>query len=236
MKRFFFTLYFLILGSIANAQQIDCTMLGMLVNVSDTGTIKLYHSGPYLLWPREPNVIYWDITDLQGGLVAKDTTYGQNAGHYTFHHAVPLTDSMIVSALIINDSVQDISTGNISPMACLNIDTLYWEPDTIIPGTILYRWEFVGGPNSGVSVLSIDEQIHESAFARIYPNPASTNIFIEKIAEDLWSIAVYNLHGQQMFAREGVDQNITVNIENWPAGQYIVWINQRPTQLLYIVH
>ena len=74
MKSFLSTLLIAVFGLSASAQ-IDCTMLGMSVNVSDTDYIKLYHAGPYLLWPREHNVIYWDITDLQGGLVHLDTTY-----------------------------------------------------------------------------------------------------------------------------------------------------------------
>ncbi|MBT5438475.1 MAG: hypothetical protein HOK92_04670, partial [Flavobacteriales bacterium] len=58
VKSFLLTLLITVFGLSASAQ-IDCTMLGMSVNVSDTDYIKLYHAGPYLLWPREHNVIYW---------------------------------------------------------------------------------------------------------------------------------------------------------------------------------
>jgi hypothetical protein len=235
VKSFLLTLLITVFGLSASAQ-IDCTMLGMSVNVSDTDYIKLYHAGPYLLWPREHNVIYWDITDLQGGLVHLDTTYGEDAGNMGFNHIVPLSDSMIVSAIIMNDSVQDMSSGNVYPMACQNIDTLYWEPDTITPSYISYRWEFVGGSNAGVSVLWIDEKDLESTHARIYPNPASTNIFIDKLSEGLRSITIYNIHGQQIFASESIDPKIAINIESWPTGQYIIRINHRPTQLLNIIH
>ena len=77
MKKLLVTLLLAGVGLSGHAQQIDCSMLGMTVNVSDTGKVVLYHSGPYLLWPREHNVIYWDITHLQGGLVHQDTTYGE---------------------------------------------------------------------------------------------------------------------------------------------------------------
>ncbi len=235
MKNFLFIIICSLSWSNLTAQ-IDCSMLGMTVNVSDTGKVVLYHSGPYLLWPRDPNVIYWDITDLQGGPVAQDTTYGQNAGHYNFHHSVPLTDSMVVSAVIINDSVYDMSTGNSSSMACQNIDTLYWKPDTIIPGTILYRWEFVGGSNGGVSVLSINEKDADIAVTRIYPNPASSNLLIDNLSEGIRSITIFNSYGQQIFTSESPNQNIGINVESWPAGQYVVWINQTPTQLINVVH
>ena len=121
-------------------------------------------------------------------------------------------------------------------MACQNIDTLYWEPDTILPGTILYRWEFVGGSNGGVSVLSINENDAEIAIARIYPNPASTNLFIDNLSEGIRSITIFNSYGQQIFTSESPNQNIGINVESWPAGQYVVWINQTPTQLINVVH
>ena len=94
MKSFLSTLLIAVFGLNASAQ-IDCTMLGMSVNVSDTDYIKLYHAGPYLLWPREHNVIYWDITDLQGGLVHLDTTYEEDAGHMEFNHTFPLINSLM---------------------------------------------------------------------------------------------------------------------------------------------
>ena len=235
MRNLYLSLLFAFFGLTTNAQ-IDCSMLGMAVNVSDTDYIKLYHSGPYLLWPREHNVIYWDITHLQGGLIHQDTTYGEDAGHMGFNHTVPLSDSMIVSSIIINDSVLDMSSGNVYPMACQNIDTLYWEPDTILPGTILYRWEFVGGSNGGVSVLSINENDAEIAIARIYPNPASTHLLIDNLSEGISSITIYNSYGQQIFTSECPNQNIVINVEGWPSGQYVVWINQTPTQLINVVH
>lgn len=235
MRKYYLFLLLTVFGISSNAQ-IDCSMLGMSVNVSDTDYIKLYHSGSYLLSPGEHNVIYWNITDLQGGIVHQDTTYGEDAGHMGFYHSVPLNDSMIVSSIIINDSVLDWSSGNKNPMACENIDTLFWEPDTITTGTILYRWEFVGGINVGSSILSTIENHLEVSLAHIYPNPASTNIIIDHLSKGLGSIAIYNSDGQRFFSTESINQTTTINVENWPNGQYIIWINQRPIQLLSIIH
>ncbi|MGB1113018.1 MAG: T9SS type A sorting domain-containing protein, partial [Schleiferiaceae bacterium] len=71
---------------------------------------------------------------------------------------------------------------------------------------------------------------------RIYPNPASTNLFIENLSEGIRSITIFNSYGQQIFTSENLNQNTAINVESWPTGQYVVWINQTPTQLINVVH
>ena len=47
------------LTQLANAQvtTVDCDMMNLVVNVSDTGLVKLYHPGHYLTHPQSENVI-----------------------------------------------------------------------------------------------------------------------------------------------------------------------------------
>ena len=119
MKYFLSLLLIASLNIPAFGQQIDCSWVGMSVASSGPNYVQLYHSGMYLLWPREPNVIEWEITDFRGNVIYLDTTRGtvSTTGTMAFNHNVPPTDSMLVSALIYNDSLG---------MACLNVDTLWW--------------------------------------------------------------------------------------------------------------
>ncbi|MGY8953567.1 MAG: hypothetical protein ACKVJP_09420 [Flavobacteriales bacterium] len=73
MKNFLFTLV-IAFGLIQTTQaQVGCDMMNLIVNVSDTGLIKLYHPGHYLTWPRTENVIVWKIAYVNGYIVAEDT-------------------------------------------------------------------------------------------------------------------------------------------------------------------
>ena len=45
----------------ATQAQVGCDMMNLIVNVSDTGLVKLYHPGHYLTWPQNENIIVWEI-------------------------------------------------------------------------------------------------------------------------------------------------------------------------------
>lgn len=214
--------------------QWNCSQMGMLVNVSDTDLVKLYHGGPYVLWPREKNKIYWEITDLQGGMIHQDTTVGEMAGNMTFSHNVPLTDSMQVSAVILHDSLVDIWTGAVSQLACKTVDTLYWKPNEIIPGVFTYRWEFVGVPNQGISVMSASSVANKELELRVYPNPASSRLFIEPGTNEPKAISIYNAHGQLVYFEEHSVGNRELNIQDFAAGTYVLVLDQNQYELFQV--
>lgn len=214
--------------------QWNCSQMGMLVNVSDTDLVKLYHGGPYVLWPREKNKIYWEITDLQGGMIHQDTTVGEMAGNMTFSHNVPLTDSMQVSAVILHDSLVDIWTGAVSQLACKTVDTLYWKPNEIIPGVFTYRWEFVGVPNQGISVMSASSVANKELELRVYPNPASSRLFIEPGTNEPKAISIYNVHGQLVYFEEHSVGNRELNIQDFAAGTYVLVLGQNQYELFQV--
>ena len=142
MKKVIFLLA-IALGLIQTTQaQVDCDIMNLIVNVSDTALVKLYHPGPYLTWPPAENIIVWEITDTQGNIIAEDTLIDDS--DYLFNHDIPLTDTMNVSALLTNDS---------AGVACLIEDELFWEVTEIIPDVFIGRWEFVNG-NVGVDVTN----------------------------------------------------------------------------------
>ena len=142
MKKVIFLLA-IALGLIQTTQaQVDCDIMNLIVNVSDTALVKLYHPGPYLTWPPAENIIVWEITDTQGNIIAEDTLIDDS--DFLFNHDIPLTDTMNVSALLTNDS---------AGVACLIEDELFWEVTEISPDVFIGRWEFVNG-NVGVDVTN----------------------------------------------------------------------------------
>lgn len=116
---------------------VPCDQMVLSVNVSDTNIVNLYHPGHYLTWPRTSNVIEWIISDKQGNVVAQDILTDEQS--FTFQFDIPLTDTLLVSAQLVNDSA--IHEGN--PVNCLIEDALYWKEDVFPSGTAYGRWTFV---------------------------------------------------------------------------------------------
>ena len=116
---------------------VPCDQMGLSVNVSDTNMVSLYHPGHYLTWPRTSNVIEWIISDKQGNVIAQDILIDEQS--FTFPFDIPLTDTLLVSTQLVNDSA--IHEGN--PVNCLIEDALYWKEDVFPSGTPYGRWTFV---------------------------------------------------------------------------------------------
>tara|TARA_Y100000385_G_scaffold289998_1_gene361369 strand:+ start:1249 stop:2562 length:1314 start_codon:yes stop_codon:yes gene_type:complete len=114
-----------------------CDLMGLVVNVSDTNIVDIYHPGHYLTNPSEYNVIDWEITDTQGNIVAEESVIDYH--RFAFQPNLPLTDTLNISAHLVNDSA--IYEGN--PVSCLIEDQLYWTEDYLPSGTLYGRWTFV---------------------------------------------------------------------------------------------
>ena len=134
------TVLIVFLGFTLQAQvvtSIPCDQMELSVNVSDTNIVNLYHPGHYLTWPRTSNVIEWIISDKQGNVIAQDILTDEQS--FTFQFDIPLTDTLLVSAQLVNDSA--IHEGN--SVNCLIEDALYWKEDVFPSGTPYGRWTFV---------------------------------------------------------------------------------------------
>ena len=129
------------LGQTTKAQgvinTVPCDWMGLVVNVSDTNIVDIYHSGHYLTHPREYNVIDWKITDNQGNVIAQENVVDYN--RFAFQPNIPLTDTLNVSAHLVNDS----ATYEGNPVNCLILDQLYWKEDYYPSGTLYGRWTFL---------------------------------------------------------------------------------------------
>ena len=145
------------LSQMTKAQEVistvPCDWMGLVVNVSDTNIVDIYHSGHYLTHPREYNVIDWKITDSQGNIIAQESAV--DANRFAFQPNIQLTDTLNVSAHLVNDS----ATYEGNPVNCLILDQLYWKEDYYPSGTPYGRWTFVH-ENVGVDqngVLGIND-------------------------------------------------------------------------------
>ena len=104
-----------------------------------------------------------------------------------FNHTVPVTDSMKVTALFIND---------VAGIACLIEDTLFWK-ETVVGSTSIFNWDILSG-NLGFSVLDVNEsQIDDSDF-KVFPSPAFNELYIDS-AEDSYSFTISNIRGQLIY-------------------------------------
>ena len=207
MKKFLFILG-IALGLTQTTQaQVGCDMMNLIVNVSDTDMVKLYHPGHYLTWPQNENVIVWEITDMQGNLIAEDTIIN-NSG-FLFYHNTPLTDTMNVFALLTNDS---------AGVACVIYDQLYWKVTEVIPGSFIGRWEFVYGNVGGN--LGMDET--EASTASVYPNPSNDIINISLDKGELLKIELYSMTGRLLFKKDVNSSSYALNIGDYPSGAYLV--------------
>ena len=213
MKKFLFTLI-AGLGLIQSTQaQVGCDMMNLVVNVSDTGLVKLYHPGHYLTSPQNENIIVWEITDSQGIIIADDTLIDNS--DFLFYHNIPINDTMNVTALLTNDS---------AGVACLIEDQLYWEVTEVIPGVFTGRWEFLHG-NTGADVTNtagIDDL--EPATASVYPNPSSDVINISIDKGQLQAIEIYSLTGNLVFKTNLNSNNFKLKIDNYVSGTYLLRI------------
>tara|TARA_B100000768_G_C11273637_1_gene374707 strand:+ start:2045 stop:2674 length:630 start_codon:yes stop_codon:yes gene_type:complete len=142
----------------------DCDQTGMAVNVgSQEHMVSLYHGGPVYTMPSESNIVVWEITDMQGNLITKDTIVDD--AHYIFYHDISITDTINVSAHFTNHAA--IHEG--FPINCLIEDQLSWvitedmAPSPLFPlGVYTEKWTFVHD-NLGVD-QNVELGIEEAKF------------------------------------------------------------------------
>tara|TARA_B110000858_G_scaffold57075_1_gene66518 strand:+ start:226 stop:756 length:531 start_codon:yes stop_codon:yes gene_type:complete len=162
--------------------------------------------------PKGNNIITYEITDFQGNIVHQDTTIG-GSGLMLFNHTVPMTDSMKVTALLIND---------VAGIACLIEDTLFWK-ETVVGSTSIFNWDILSG-NLGFSVLDVNEsQIDDSDF-KVFPSPAFNELYIDS-AEDSYSFTISNIRGQLIYENKSSREREKVDVSNFPSGLYFLTIS-----------
>jgi len=211
MKNIFLTLFTIaVLIQTTKAQtDIPCEQKTWVVNVgSIEDHIDIYHSGHYLTSPREENVITWTVTDNQGTIITQETLIDE--AHFDFYHDIPTTDTMNISALLINE---------VAGVACFVEDVLFWDTNN--------RWEFLNG---NIPILGTNDFIETTV--SLYPNPSNELININFDEDQLSKLELYDITGKLLFKKELNTNTYALNIANYPSGTYLVKIyNQNNASL-----
>jgi hypothetical protein len=201
MKNIFLTLFTIaVLIQTTKAQtDIPCEQKTWVVNIgSIPDHIDIYHSGNYLTHPQEENAITWTVTDNQGTIIAQETLIDEN--RFDFYHDIPTTDTMNISALLINE---------VAGVACFVEDVLFWDTNN--------RWEFLNG---NVPILGANDFIETTV--SLYPNPSNELINISFDEDQLSKLELYDVTGKLLFKKDLNTNTYALNIANYPSGTYLV--------------
>jgi hypothetical protein len=214
MKNIFLTLFTIaVLIQTTKAQtDIPCEQKTWVVNVgSIEDHIDIYHSGHYLTSPREENVITWTVTDNQGSIIAQETLIDE--AHFDFYHDIPTTDTMNISALLINE---------VAGVACFVEDVLFWDTNN--------RWEFLNG---NVPILGAND----SQLINFKITSTLIDHYIEiRTAGDL-NLVVYDKRGISIKNRKITTETIRLPMDDVPSGIYFVQLSndQNSSQTIKIL-
>ena len=213
MKKSIITMLLFAMTITISAQtEIPCEQKTWSVNIgSIPDHIDIYHSGHYLTHPQEENAITWTVTDNQGTIIAQETLINESL--FNFNHDIPTTETMNISALLINE---------VAGVACFVEDVLFWDTNN--------RWEFLNG---NVPILGAND----SQLINFKITSTLIDHYIEiRTAEDL-NLIVYDKRGISVKNRKITTETIRLPMDDVPSGIYFVQLSndQNSSQTIKIV-
>ncbi len=213
MKKSIITMLLFAMTITINAQtEIPCEQKTWSVNIgSIPDHIDIYHSGHYLTHPQEENAITWTVTDNQGTIIAEETLIDED--RFDFYHDIPTTETMNISALLINE---------VAGVACFVEDVLFWDTNN--------RWEFLNG---NIPILGTND----SQLINFKITSTLIDHYIEiRTAEDL-NLIVYDKRGISVKSRKLTTETIRLPMDDVPSGIYFVQLSndQNSSQTIKIV-
>ena len=213
MKKSIITMLLFAMTITISAQtEIPCEQKTWSVNIgSIPDHIDIYHSGHYLTHPQEENAITWTVTDNQGTIIAEETLIDED--RFDFYHDIPTTETMNISALLINE---------VAGVACFVEDVLFWDTNN--------RWEFLNG---NIPILGTND----SQLINFKITSTLINHYIEiRTAEDL-NLIVYDKRGISVKNRKINTETIRLPMDDVPSGIYFVQLSndQNSSQTIKIV-
>ena len=218
MKGIFLTLFIIVgLTQTTNAQtDIPCEQKTWVVNVgSIPDLISIYHSGNYLTTPSEENAITWIVTDNQGTIIAQETLINESL--FNFNHNIPTTETMNISAELINET---------AGVACFVEDVLFWDTNNSSG-----RWEFLYG-NTPTTLGGQDNQLLDVTI-----KPTLIDSYFELISLENLNMTIYNTTGRSVKMKKITTDNKTVHMDDMPSGIYFVHLtnDQNVSQTIKVI-
>ena len=213
MKKSIITMLLFAMTITITAQtDIPCEQKTWTVNIgSIPDFVDIYHSGHYLTHPQEENAITWTVTNNQGTIIAQETLIDES--RFDFYHDIPTTETMNISALLINE---------VAGVACFVEDVLFWDTNN--------RWEFLNG---NVPILGAND----SQLINFKITSTLIDHYIEiRTAEDL-NLIVYDKRGISVKNRKITTETIRLPMDDMPSGIYFVQLSndQNSSQTIKIV-
>ncbi|MEZ4739091.1 MAG: T9SS type A sorting domain-containing protein [Flavobacteriales bacterium] len=207
----FHTLLTAILSSFTAHGQ--CGDVAILVSASDTSYVQLYHPAFFLIPSGFANVCTWEVATFDGAVVHEAITFGEWADQsFTlFDHTVPITDSMLVTLVITNDS---------SGITCTITDTLYWEETEVLPGSFIGNWAILNS-SGGVQTGSADRAGTDKVGFAVLPGPALDHVRITGLGGSC-SLAIHDANGALVATHANVGNNERVDVSWLPSGVYLI--------------
>ena len=206
MKKFLLTL-FIVAGLTQTTQaqpEIPCEQKTWVVNVgSIEDHIDIYHSGHYLTNPREENAITWIVTDNQGAIIAQETLIDED--RFDFYHTIATTDTMNISALLINE---------VAGVACFVEDVLFWDTNNSSG-----RWEFLNG-NTTTTLGGQDNQLLDVTITSTL-----IDTYLELKSSENLNMTVYDKTGRGVKKRKITTQTTRVPMDDIPSGIYFMQLS-----------
>ena len=213
---------------------LPCDQISMVINVSDTNYINIYHAGQYLTHPQEYNIFSWEFADNQGNILYEDTIVDQQT--IAFSHNWALFDTINITVNFVNDSANlnawNVNQGlplNGNSINCLFEDQIYWKTGVYPSGIPWGRWEFTTGDysNPGVDqngITAINESQIDESKLKIYPSPTSNHLNLEGPKED-YSLQILNIQGQLFHEMKNINGTQKIDVSFLPSGLFFINMN-----------
>ena len=166
------------------------------------------------------------------------------SGHEIFMHS---SGANYKGGFTVRDMSEDKVIANIEPIGTLgyttggNYSVANWVRAEKIDDHSCYVYQYC--PANGMAVYKLynknavstsveDIEVAEKAALKVYPNPAVSNVTVTA-GQDITDIALFNLAGAQVGADVLVNgKQATLNVDNLPAGIYILKANDQSTKVI----